>query len=65
MKTKLLKKAKKGLSIYERNGLYYVEIHPGTIHQFASLEDANIYYRECILFVARQIFRFTPKKKIR
>lgn len=61
MKTKLLKKCRRKVKFYERNGKYYVYTENYLNSWGKSKENALAYYRFWILQTARSIFNFKPK----
>jgi len=63
MKVKLLKKVKRKVKLYKRNGLYFVDIGC-LISQFDSEESAMRYYRTWIKRAAKTMFGFRPKQQI-
>jgi len=65
MKVKLLKKAKSKLRLFERNGLYYVDLGCWMDKTGMSKKDAIDYYRYHVIANAKYIFGFRPKKQIR
>jgi hypothetical protein len=64
MKVKLLKKVRKIVKLYKRNGLYYVETGNYLDDQGKSKREAINYYRVWILKRARDIFKFQPKSQL-
>ncbi len=63
MKTKLLKKARRKVKLYKRNGLYYVD-NGNYVSTGVKKEDALRYYRVWIIRTARTIFGFKPKSRL-
>lgn len=63
MKTKLLRKCRKEVKFFERNGKYYVNNGIFTFPEEKTKEEALRYYRIWILGTAREIFKFKPKKQ--
>ena len=63
MKIKLLKKAKKNLRLYERNGFYYVDTKYH-ISDGMTKKKALEYYRFWVIRIAKDIFGFKPKNRI-
>lgn len=62
MKTKLLKKCRKQVKLYERNGSYYVDTGNYMDLEGKVKEEALRYYRIWIIRTARGLFGFRPKK---
>ena len=62
MKTKLLKKVRRKVKLYERNGFYYVDTG-NDVSSVMDYDEALRYYRVWILRKARDIFGFKPKSK--
>jgi len=64
MKTRLLKKCRRKIKLFERNGKYYVDtgnyLDPNGKTKKVALE----YYRLWILETARSIFKFKPKSRL-
>jgi hypothetical protein len=63
MKTKLLKKTRRKVKLYERNGLYYVETD-SCISDKMLKKQALTYYRFWVRKTAENIFGFKPKSRL-
>ena len=64
MKTKLLRKVRKKIRLYKRNGLYYVDIG-GHISSGTTKQEALDYRRFWVIRTADDIFGFKPKHRIK
>tara|TARA_R110002167_G_C12587038_1_gene643881 strand:- start:785 stop:985 length:201 start_codon:yes stop_codon:yes gene_type:complete len=62
MKTKLLKKARRKVKFYKRNGLYYVD-SGNYMPDGMTKERALDYYRVWVIKTAKDIFGFKPKSQ--
>jgi hypothetical protein len=65
MKTKLLRKAKRYVSMAERNGVFYVFVGNDQMQCTKLINNALICYRYWILKRAKAMFGFKPKKRLR
>jgi hypothetical protein len=64
MKVKLLKKCRKKIKFFERNGKYYVHTGNYLASIGKSKDDALNYYRFWIIETAKNIFKFKPKHQL-
>ena len=64
MKTKLLRKVRKKIKLYERNGLYYVDTGY-YIRDEMNKQEALDYRRYWIILTAEDIFGFKHKHRIK
>ena len=64
MKTKLLKKCRRKIKLFERNGKYYVDTGNYLDAVGKTKEIALEYYRFWILETAKNIFKFKPKHQL-
>lgn len=64
MKTKLLRKCRRKIKLFERNGQYYVDTGNYLDPNGKTKSDALIYYRGWILTTAKNIFGFKPKRQL-
>ena len=64
MKTKLLKKARKKVKFFERNGEYYVDTGDYLDPSGKTKEEALKYYRIWIIRTAKDIFGFKQKAQL-
>ena len=64
MKTKLLKKCRRKIKLFERNGKYYVDTGNYLDAVGKTKEIALEYYRLWILETAKNIFKFKPKHQL-
>lgn len=64
MKVKLLKKCRKKIKFYERNGKYYVDTGNYLDPIGKTKPYALEYYRFWIIRTAKDIFKFKPKKQL-
>jgi len=62
MKTRLLKKCRRKIKLFERNGKYYVDTGNYLDPTGKTKERALEYYRFWILETAKNIFKFKPKR---
>lgn len=63
MKTKLLKKCRRRIKFFERNGKYYVDTGNYLDPNGKTKEEALSYYRVWIIRTAESIFKFKPKSQ--
>ena len=63
MKTKLLKKCRRKIKFFERNGKYYVDTGNYLDPNGKTKEEALRYYRVWIIRTAESIFKFKPKRQ--
>lgn len=64
MKTKLLKKCRKKIKFFERNGKFYVSTGSYLVPNGKTKEEALRYYRILIFRTAKEIFKFKPKTQL-
>ena len=64
MKVKLLKKVRKKIKLYERNGLYCVDTGNYFSDRMTKQEALN-YHRLWVIKIAKDIFGFKPKHRIK
>ena len=64
MKTKLLRKVRKKIRLYKRNGLYYVD-NGGNVSGGTTKQEALDYRRFWVIRTADDIFGFKPKHRIK
>lgn len=64
MKAKLLKKVRRRVKLFKRNSIYIVK-GPELRSEFKYENEALRYYRSSILYEAKYIFGFKPKKRLR
>lgn len=64
MKIKLLKKVRRTVRLYERNGLYYIGLDNMMTEGIEKKEEAINEYRYRVVARARRIFGFKPKYRL-
>lgn len=64
MKVKLLKKVRKKISLWERNGIYYLFKNGKEIDNWISKSKALKTYRKMLIWEAQDIFGIKMKRKL-